>query len=159
MDGITVDANLKELILKLKKCDESVGGQQMSRQIINFAAEGLQIIRKEALANLRSSVRIRGYSRSSIKYGKMDKGIKIVKGKVNSLFPGRIHIMGDYRLKWFERGTQERYKKHAKSSSGSIKATHFFSKVSENPARVAAVKNFMIQKMEDVVSRLLESIF
>lgn len=70
---------------------------------------------------------------------KMIKGVKVKNDKAYT--ESTVHIMGDYRNKWFEMGTKERIKKSKEikhywggraiykkngSSTGKIKAIHFF---------------------------------
>jgi hypothetical protein len=38
---------------------------------------------------------------------------------------GMVHIMGDFRLKWFEMGTEDRYRK-GDAYTGRMRATRFF---------------------------------
>jgi len=62
------------------------------------------LVQKEAKGELKRKVKITGKSYNSRKYGKMDKGIKTsVDGD-----EVKIHIMGDYRLKFIEAGTVSR---------------------------------------------------
>lgn len=54
-----------------------------------------------------------------------------IKSSINKeVTEGKVHILGDFRLKFFELGTKTRYKKQTKGrpSTGSIKATNFFKK-------------------------------
>ena len=57
----------------------------------------------------------------------------------------KVHIMGDFRLKFFEKGTKQRQtKKH--SNKGTIKATHFFSKARQNETKIKQVITELLDK-------------
>ena len=62
---------------------------------------------------------------------------------------GKVHILGDFRLKFFEMGTKTRYKKRTKGrpSTGSIKASYFFKKARE--AKESEISN----SMNDIITK------
>lgn len=67
-----------------------------------------------------------------------------IKSSVNKeVTEGKVHILGDFRLKFFELGTKARYKKRTKGrpSTGVIKATYFFKKARE--AKESEISNSM----------------
>lgn len=67
-----------------------------------------------------------------------------IKSSINKeVTEGKVHILGDFRLKFFELGTKTRYKKRTKGrpSTGSIKATNFFKKARE--AKESEISNSM----------------
>lgn len=73
-----------------------------------------------------------------------------IKSKVNKeATEGKVHIMGDFRLKFFEMGTKTRYKKWTKGrpSTGSIKASYFFKKARE--AKESEISN----SMNDIITK------
>lgn len=73
-----------------------------------------------------------------------------IKSKVNKeATEGKVHIMGDFRLKFFEMGTKTRYKKRTKGrpSTGSIKASYFFKKARE--AKESEISN----SMNDIITK------
>ncbi len=72
-----------------------------------------------------------------------------IKSKVNKeATEGKVHIMGDFRLKFFEMGTKTRYKKRTnRPSTGSIKASYFFKKARE--AKESEISN----SMNDIITK------
>ena len=67
-----------------------------------------------------------------------------IKSSINKeVTEGKVHILGDFRLKFFELGTKTRYKKRTKGrpSTGAIKATHFFKRARE--AKESEISNSM----------------
>lgn len=71
-----------------------------------------------------------------------------IKSKVNKeATEGKVHIMGDFRLKFFEMGTRTRYRKRTKGSTGAIKATYFFKRARE--AKETEISN----SMNDIITK------
>lgn len=72
-----------------------------------------------------------------------------IKSSVNKeVTEGKVHIMGDFRLKFFELGTATRYKKtRGRPSTGSIKAHYFFKKARE--AKESEISN----SMNDIITK------
>lgn len=104
------------------------------------------------------------------KYGKpMTSGIKVKKDK--NYDEVIVHIMGDFRLKWFEMGTKERYLKkpiEAKSDTrykfrtgssnaggnpyrGKIKALNFFEHARANSDVVNTIVNTLQNKINKIL--------
>lgn len=99
----------------------------------------------------------------------MTKGVKMKKDK--DYDEVKIHIMGDYRLKFFEMGTDERYLKkplpHKETSRykyksgsnntggtphrGRIKAKHFFQKAREDGRITDEVMNNLIKEINKLL--------
>lgn len=99
----------------------------------------------------------------------MVKGVKLKKDK--SYQEVKVHIMGEYRLKWFEMGTDERYLKKPlphkeetrykyKSGStntgglpyrGKIEKKEFFKTARENSNMADVVINTLIQEIEKLL--------
>ena len=122
----------------------TVDPSKTDRLLANLNTESRNKIITEALrrggqvaqSNVKQSLRAKlGAGSSSLEHGirlKVDKAYSIV----------TLHIMGDYRLKWFEKGTKPRYTKGHKVTGylsnhrlkrsgqggyrGLIAATHFF---------------------------------
>ena len=81
------------------------------------------ILTKQARTNLRPLVKT-SISKKSTKTGKtLSSGIRVRLDKEAT--QSTVHIMGDYRLKWFEKGTSLRKTKKG-YSRGSFKPTYFF---------------------------------
>ena len=73
-----------------------------------------------------------------------------IKSSVNKeVTEGKVHIMGDFRLKFFELGTKRRYKKRTKGrpTTGSIKASFFFKQARE--AKETEISN----SMNDIITK------
>lgn len=86
--------------------------QRVERQVLRQS--GSMLI-KQTRANLRASVR---NTNKRSRFGKsMQSGVKQRIIKNDGDFESKVHIMGDFRLKFFELGTQERHTKSAKAIS------------------------------------------
>ena len=102
---------------------------------------GVNILVKEARKSLRTAVR-KPNSKNWWNGKTLQSGIKSSINK--EVTEGKVHIMGDFRLKFFEMGTKLRktsgankasvrgkipkYRQHKPSNRGSIKASNFFLK-------------------------------
>ena len=102
---------------------------------------GVNILVKEARKSLRTAVR-KPNSKNWWNGKTLQSGIKSSINK--EVTEGKVHIMGDFRLKFFEMGTKRRrtsgrnkakvrgktpkYRQHKPSNRGSIKASNFFLK-------------------------------
>lgn len=104
------------------------------------------------------------------RYGKMINGVKLKKDK--SYDEVKVHIMGDFRLKFFEMGTEERYlKKPLKQKEntrykyksgtnnsggnpyrGKIQAKYFFQKARENSKMI----DTLINTLEKEINKLFK---
>ena len=105
------------------------------------------VIAKEAKKNLKSSL---GKSAShNGKYGRMNKGIKVRVAKSGK--SSKIHIMGDFRLKWFEMGTKERIRKKG-GSTGKISPLYFFKKANDSKKKEA--ENLLIKNLEEAIIKI-----
>lgn len=101
-----------------------------------------RIIQKEAKASLKKEIG-KAANRKG-RYGRLNSGIKIKVARNGT--SAKVHIMGDFRLKFFELGTEERYLKKNGAYRGKMTATHFFQN-----ARVAKEK-----EAEDTLTKNLE---
>ena len=71
---------------------------------------------------------------SSGKLGKpITQGVKLTTEKAYNEV--KVHIMGDFRLKFFEKGTKERLTKKG-ASRGSIKPLYFFRTARQNESEI-----------------------
>lgn len=108
--------------------------KKVHRQALRKAAK---VIQKEAKVELRKATTAYRSNKSNLKNGwhlkkkkdgtltakSLQDGIKSsVSKEVDS---AKVHILGDFRLKWFEKGTRNRQTRKG-YSRGSMKATHFF---------------------------------
>ena len=117
---------------------------------------GGQVAQQSVKQSLRAKV---GSSAQS-----MEKGIKLKVDKAYSEVT--LHIMGDYRLKWFEKGTKPRYTKGHKTTGylsnhrlkrtgkggyrGQMVATHFFKEGLNDQAIGTAIKDYMDKSSTDL---------
>lgn len=124
--------------------------KQMNKAYREGMKKSLDPILKQTKANLRASG-IKGVSKAYIskkngrKYPSMIQGVKtsVYIGNTEDSY-GKVHIMKEFRLKWFEKGTQLR--KTSKGwNRGSIQPKWFF-------------RNAVTQKQNEVVSTLDENI-
>lgn len=141
--NITVDD--KEVIKALS----NLSFKQMNKAYRNGMKKSLDPILKQTKQNLRNSG-IRNVNKPYIgkngkKYISMLQGVKtsVYIGDTEDSY-GKVHIMKEFRLKWFEKGTQLR-KTRKGYNRGSIKPKWFFA---------TAVR----QKQNEVVNTLDENI-
>jgi hypothetical protein len=79
----------------------------------------LQLSGVTARSKTGYSARRKGWTKEST----LERGIR---SKVDANGErGMVHIMGDFRLKWFEMGTEDRYRK-GDAYTGRMRATRFF---------------------------------
>lgn len=136
--------------------------QAMEGQAINDALNKLY---EETINNLRSTVP--GATRSGVTpMGTPTK--PMTKGVIKRIDPayatGLVHIMGDYRLKWFEMGTDERFTTGARSknrkgdikkiipagqSRGRIRPYNFFRSARDNADVIETYTQSLLSDIED----------
>jgi hypothetical protein len=119
-----VNARFDKLVAEL-----SFNDPQTFKRFSGALVKGAQVVKTKAVASLKRKVRSRGYSRNSIRYGKLETGIRT--GKNEGLRTVFVHIMSDFRLKFFEMGTKKRVTKKG-YSRGKIEARHFFQPVKDS---------------------------
>lgn len=116
MDSLTADS--REVLQMFAAL--STREQKKVHRIALRKATGILV--KEAKRNFRSVVR-RPNGRNRWNNRTFSSGIK---SSINrEVTEGKVHIMGDFRLKFFEMGTTERYKRTGEST-GKISASNFF---------------------------------
>lgn len=124
-NGVQVDD--KQLLMKLGELDN----KQMNKAYKEALKKSVEPIQKQAKANLKTSgikhVSKRYVSPKTGKtYNSMMSGIKTSIDVRNSGDEyAKVHIMGEFRLKWFEKGTTIRKTSKGKDR-GSIGAKWFF---------------------------------
>ena len=132
--GIRVDD--REVIQALAR----LSFKQMNKAYRTGMKKSLDPILKQTKANLKTSG-IRNVTRPYIsrktgkRYMSMVSGVKtsVYIGKTEDSY-GKVHIMKEFRLKWFEKGTQVR--KTVKGyNRGSIKPKWFFKSAVDQKAR------------------------
>ena len=124
MNGVKVDD--KEVIQALSK----LSFKQMNKAYREGMKKALDPILKQTKINLRNSgiknVNKPYIAKNGKKYPSMIQGVKtsVYIGNTEDSY-GKVHIMKEFRLKWFEKGTQLR--KTSKGwNRGSIKPKWFF---------------------------------
>ena len=124
MNGINVDD--KEVIQALSR----LSFKQMNKAYREGMKKSLDPILKQTKINLRKSgiknVNKPYIGKNGKKYPSMIQGVKtsVYVGDTEDSY-GKVHIMKEFRLKWFEKGTQLR--KTSKGwNRGSIKPKWFF---------------------------------
>lgn len=123
----------------------SLTSRQCKAQLRKSAKQALKILQKEAGKTIRKATRKNG---KRIKFISLRKGIKLMgyKKKVGA----NVNLFGDYRTKWFETGTYNRYTK-GNRYTGSIKQSGFFTKATNN--KIGAVyDDFEKRVVENIVS-------
>ena len=112
-------------------------------------AKALNILVKEARSTLKGVIRKSIYSKSKKTGKSLASGIKY---KINKdATEGKVHILGDFRLKFFELGTKERYRKRG-GKTGSIKASYFFRIARQNNEAVisSSMNNIIAESIRRV---------
>lgn len=113
--------------------------------------KGTAILVKEARKNFKSVVR-KPNSRNRWNGKTFSSGIK---SSINrEVTEGKVHIMGDFRLKFFELGTRVRYKRSTRGSTGRINASYFFRNARE--AKEAEISNSMDSIITQSIRRVNE---
>ena len=136
MNGINVDD--KEVIQALSR----LSFKQMNKAYREGMKKALDPILKQTKINLRNSG-IRNVNKPYIgkngkKYPSMIQGVKtsVYIGDTEDSY-GKVHIMKEFRLKWFEKGTNIR--KTSKGwNRGSIKPKWFFASAVSQKSKQAA---------------------
>lgn len=99
---------------------------------------------KEARRNFRTAVR-KPNARNSWNGKTFSSGIKSSVDREAT--EGKVHIMGDFRLKFFELGTRERRKRKSGARTGRIAAHYFFRRARlSKEAEISALMNGIIEK-------------
>lgn len=110
-------------------------------------------IRRGAIATLRQYVKSTGYSRASIRYGRIETGVTCGYRRQYDTVNVSIYASRAFRLRFFNAGTVKRYTRQRRNR-GRLQATRFFKKslyISANPARKSLLKG-----LEEVVSKRLK---
>ncbi len=141
MNNISATVNPRELLLMFAELDSKNQKKAHKTALINSS----RILVNEAKRNFKSVVK-KPNSKNRWNGRPMNSGIKysIDKNVTNS----KIHIMGDFRLKFFELGTKKRFKRNKqRSNTGSIAATYFFKNARE------AKEGSITEEMNNIISK------
>lgn len=141
MNNAGATVNPRELLLMFSELN-SKNQKKAHKTALSKAS---MILVKQAKSNFKSVVK-KPNSRNRWNGRPMNSGIKYSIDR--DVTTSKIHIMGDFRLKFFELGTKKRFKLNKqKSSTGSIKATYFFKQ-----AREANEEN-ILGEMNNIISQ------
>lgn len=124
-----------------------LNNKEMNKAIKRCIVKGAKELQKEAQSNLSSSIQQSGRSRDKFN-DKLQDGILLMKvgGDYGDELSGGVHIMGNnkkgsgtYRLRFLEKGTQDRYAKTFKGKQlekprflGHVNGTGFFKQARES---------------------------
>ena len=123
----TIDINTDEILKKFDSLNLK-NQKKAAKQAIRIS---LNVLVKQAKKNLQKIIKSRitkPTQKGRFKGLKLSQGIKLNVWKDGKT--GKVNIMKDGRLKWFETGTQKRRttytSKRKAHSTGQIQPTHFF---------------------------------
>jgi hypothetical protein len=157
--SVNIDmSDMNRLVDKLKRMSA-----KDQNQIKRKTWQGVgKIIRDEAVKNLRGVTKHTKTKKVNPKTGKKQRNLQagITNRVWRNLKGTTVTNLGDYRLKWFEEGTEERYtkpdgkkryKKKAKYN-GAMKASHFLSKAaqSKKDEAIKEVENELLKSIQKV---------
>ncbi|MBQ1724020.1 MAG: hypothetical protein II034_09500 [Muribaculaceae bacterium] len=153
MSEFTIDAN------DVLRVFASLGVQDMQRVHKAAFRASARVLVKEARLKLAAvtgrsrSTRTadrKGWSRlkGSKKVGALNDGVRYYVSRNNDF--AKVHIMGDFRLKWFEMGTEDRFTRED-VYKGRMRATRFFAH------SVSTAKNAMEDAFCKTVARAVKS--
>lgn len=143
MSNVTVDTSGVDRLLT------NLESENRQKIITEALRRGGRVAQQDVKQSLRAKVGAGAQS--------MEKGIRLKVDKAYSEVT--LHIMGDYRLKWFEKGTKPRYTKGHKTTGylsnhrlkrtgkggyrGQMIATHFFKEGLNEQAISTAITDYM----------------
>ena len=140
-NGVTVDAS------QVLRMFSELNSRQQKNVYKNALRKAGRILQKETKTQLRSVVGKTINHKNRWDGKTLGSGIKLKVDKKAT--EAKVHIMGDFRLKFFELGTKTRFKKRTKGrpSTGSIKASYFFRRARE--AKESEISN----SMNDIITK------
>ena len=147
MSDVTLDTS------KVDKLLNNLESANRQKIITEALRRGGQVAQQNVKQSLRAKV---GSSAQSL-----EKGIRLKVDKAYSEVT--LHIMGDYRLKWFEKGTKPKYTKGHKTDGylsnhrlkrtgkggyrGQMVATHFFREGLNEQAIGTAITDYLDKEL------------
>lgn len=128
---------------------DTLGDDDLMRDILFRAVmAGGQKLRQDTLSNLAAS----NFNSDSMRKGVTVKGDK-------AYTESKVSIMGDYRLKWFEKGTKERYTKGAKVLGVDKNSTRYALKRSGKPRYTGRIQaNYFFRSARENEGAITEAI-
>lgn len=165
MNNASLEVDAKDILKKFSQLNFK-GQEKVYRKALT---EGAKILQKEAKNTLRQ-IYGRAVSHKNWWNGKtLQQGIKVSPQRNVEKDGVKVHIMSDFRLKFFESGTNERftsghnggtvkgkipyYRQHKPHSTGHITASHFFTKSKDQ------TESQIFGHMDDFIIKNINKIF
>lgn len=141
-DNVNIDTAQVDKLL------DTLADDNIRRDIMFKAVKaGGEALKQNTLQNLRSS-----FSSST-----MEKGVTVKGDKAYT--EATVSIMGDYRLRWFEKGTKARYTKGAKITGVDENSTRYALKRSGKPRYTGSIQpHYFFRKARENESAITEAI-
>ena len=143
-NGVTVDAS------QVLRMFSELNSRQQKNVYKNALRKAGRILQKETKTQLRSVVG-KAINHKNRWNGKtLGNGVKMKVDKEAT--EAKVHIMGDFRLKFFELGTTTRQLRNNGANRGRMKAAHFF-KTAKDKTEHAIFDNIN-QMVEESITRI-----
>lgn len=145
--GLQVDAS------QLLNFFSSLSGNQQKSVYRNALRKASRILLKETKVQLKNVVGRKINDRNSWNGKTFGSGIKF---KINNeATEGKVHIMGDFRLKFFEKGTRARTLRKNGASRGSMTANYFFrtAKTNKEQEIFSSIDTFISESIRRIANR------
>ncbi len=151
----------------VKKMFDELQGREQKKVYKRSVSAALNIVKRKTISNLAGKLSPGAITRKDRYNNTLKKGIRTKVYKDTK--SGVIHIMGNYKLKWFELGTNYRYNKKKKRGyrvggknvstllkkmryTGSIPAYHFFK------AAKQSTENQIFSNIEKIIAESIVKI-
>ena len=127
-----------------------LNSRQQKRSYRNALRKAANILSKEARRQLKREIGSAINHRNNWNNKTLGSGIKVKVKKDGT--EAKVHIMGDFRLKFFEKGTKKRYLRKSKSYRGKMKALYFFKNAKRNK------ESEIFSKMDSLLEQSIQKI-
>lgn len=126
-------------------------GKQQKNVYKNSLRKASRILVSETKKQLKAVIGSKVNNKNRWNGKTLGSGIRF---KINSeATEGKVHIMGDFRLKFFEKGTSERYLKKNKSYRGKMTSHYFFRQAKTNKEKE------IFDSMDKLISESINRIY
>lgn len=143
-NGVTVDAS------QVLRMFRELNSRQQKNVYKNALRKAGRILQKEAKTQLKSVVG-KSINHKNRWNGKtLGNGVKMKVDKEAT--EAKVHIMGDFRLKFFELGTTTRQLRKNGANRGRMKAAHFFKTAKDKTERT--IFDNINQMVEESITRI-----
>lgn len=122
----------KDLSPKKQKTAHKNALKKSANILVRQAKRNLQEVTDKAKSkatNIKNNWNFKKHKSGKVTFKSLQDGIKA--SVAQDAESAKVHIMGDFRLKWFELGTKERYTKKG-YYRGRMQPTYFFKKAKES---------------------------